>query len=526
MDRNTVDIDPSTTPATLVFAESFNAAAVFIDRHVAEGRGPRIAIRSVEGDVSYGELVEQVNRAGNALARFGLRSGDRVLMAVTDSPAFFFVFWGAIKAGFVPVPVNTLLRARDFRYMIEDSGAACVLWSPEVATEMEAALAAATPAPAHRLAVYGAGRSLAACMRQAGPDLDPVPTAADSDCFWLYTSGSTGPPKGVVHAHRDMVVTSQFYGVEVLGITAADVHFSVPKLFFAYGLGNALTFPLWTGGQSVLFAGRPTPAAVFEHVRRFRPTVYYAVPTMFAQQLNILSDISPDLSSVRACVSAGEPLPAGILEQWREATGLTILDGIGTTELLHIFITNTASDARSGCSGKLVPGYAARILDNRRLEVGPGEVGDLWIRGDSAMSRYWNQPERTAEVIADGWIRTGDSYSRDADGYFTCHGRSDDMLKVGGIWVSPVEIEARLMAHPVVLEAAVVGRKDDKGLIKPEAFVVLKGGSERPPDRLAEELKAFCQTGLARYKYPRWITIVADLPRTATGKIQRFRLRA
>lgn len=525
MEHNTVRVDTSTRPATLTFADSFNAAVAFIDRHLVEGRGARVAIRSDEGDTTYAELAEQVNRAGNALTGLGLGRGDRVIMAIKDCPAFFFVFWGAIKAGLVPVPVNTLLRAHDFRHMIEDSGAGCVVWSPEFAAEMEVALADAVPAPAHQLPVDGAERTLSALMAEASPDLRAATATADSDCFWLYTSGSTGLPKGVVHAHRDMVVTSQYYGVGVLGITAADIHFSAAKLFFAYGLGNGMTFPLWTGGQSVLFAGRPTPMDMFEHIERFQPTLYYAVPTLFAAQLSALEGVSPDLSSLRACVSAGEPLPARIFERWREQTGLTILDGIGTTEILHIFIANRTMDARAGVSGKLVPGYEARILDDQDVEIGEGEVGHLWVRGASVMSRYWNQPERTAAALSDGWIRTGDSYSRDAAGYFTCHGRSDDMLKVGGIWVSPVEIEGRLIAHPAVLEAAVVGRSDDDGLTKPEAYVVLKD-REGSRDQLANELRAFCQEGLARYKYPRWVQFVDDLPKTATGKIQRFKLRA
>ena len=524
MDHNTVDVDTTTQPATLTFADPFNAAVAFIDRHVADGRSDRVAIRDSEGDTTYGELLEQVNRAGNALTDLGLRPGDRVVMVIKDCPAFFFVFWGAIKAGFVPVPINTLLRSNDFKYMIEDSEAACVLWSAEFGAEVEAALGAlSSPLPC-QMPVDGAGDTFAALAAAADSDLSPAPAAADSDCFWLYTSGSTGPPKGVVHAHRDMVITSQCYGVGVLGITADDVHFSAAKLFFAYGLGNAMTFPLWTGGQSVLFAGRPAPTNMFEHIEHFRPTIYYAVPTMFAQQLNTLNEISPNLSSLRTCVSAGEPLPGKILEGWRERTGLAILDGIGTTEILHIFIANRASDVRPGISGKLVPGYEARILDDHGSEVPDGDIGHLWVRGGSVMSRYWKQPERTAQALSGGWIRTGDSYSRDAEGYFTCHGRSDDMLKVGGIWVSPVEIEARLVAHHAVLEAAVVGRADDDGLVKPEAFVVLKDPAARPA-ALAEELKAFCQEGLARYKYPRWVAFVDDLPKTATGKIQRFRLR-
>lgn len=524
MRPNTVDVDTSTQPATLTFAETFNVAVPFIDRHLAEGRGDQIAIREVGGDTTYRELTDGVNRAGNALATLGLARGDRVILAIKDCPAFFFVFWGAIKAGFVPVPVNTLLRSHDYRFMIEDSGAACVIWSPEFGPEIQPALAALATPPPHRFPTEGGGGSLASLMEAAGSELEPALAEADSDCFWLYTSGSTGTPKGVVHAHRDMVVTSQYYGVEILGIDRNDTHFSAAKLFFAYGMGNAMTFPLWTGGQTVLFAGRPTPETMFDHIERFRPTLYFGVPTLFAAQLSALDCMAPDLSSLRACVSAGEPLPPNIFEQWLQKTDIGILDGIGTTEVLHIFISNTPSDARPAVSGKVVPGYDARIVNDAGAPVANGETGHLLIRGDSVMSRYWKQPKRTAEVMVDAWIRTGDSYSCDAHGYFTCCGRSDDMLKVGGIWVSPVEIEAQLARNDAVQEAAVVGRLDESGLVKPEAFVVLKDLSA-VPEKLAEELKEFCKDGLARYKYPRWIHFVDDLPKTATGKIQRFKLR-
>jgi len=520
---NTVTVDTATSPATLTFAERFNVAVPFIDRHIEEGRGDRIAIRDDDGDTTYAQLAEAVNRAGNALADLGLAPGDRVILAIKDCPAFFFAFWGAIKAGFVPVPVNTLLRAGDLQFIIEDSGAACVIWSPEFAAEMGPALAAADPA--HHFPTEGDDdKTLAARMAAAAPDLAAAPATAEADCFWLYTSGSTGTPKGAVHAHRDMVVTSQHYGVETLGLTADDISFSAAKLFFAYGLGNAMTMPLWTGGQAVLFAGRPTPDIMADHIERFRPTLYYAVPTLFAAQLHALESGDADFSSLRICVSAGEPLPASLFERWRERTGLAILDGIGTTEILHIFIGNRPGDARPGATGKLVPGYEARIVDDDDRPVATGEIGNLMIRGASVTSRYWNQPERTAAAITDGWIRTGDSYSVDDDGYYTCQGRSDDMLKVGGIWVSPVEIEARLVAHDAVLEAAVIGRPDDEELIKPEAYVILKNPKDAS-DALAEALKTFCQEDLARYKYPRWVQFVDELPKTATGKIQRFKLR-
>jgi benzoate-CoA ligase family protein len=520
MQDNSVNVDTSSSPAKLTFAPRFNVAVPFIDRHLEEGRGDKIAIRAVDGEVSYGDLAAHVNRAGNALAALGLHAGDRVVMAVKDCPEFFYIFWGAIKAGFVPVPVNTLLRAKDYQFILENSGCAAAIYSPEFTAEVEPALAQAAPGPAHKLATT----SFATLMEAASDQLDAAPATADDDCFWLYTSGSTGTPKGGVHAHKDMVVSSQYYGVETLGAREDDIHFSAAKLFFAYGLGNAMTFPLWTGGQAVLFGGRPTPDSVAETIEAFRPTIFYGVPTLYGAQLHALEGKSADLSSLRVCVSAGEPLPANIFERWRDKTGLTILDGIGTTEILHIFIGNSLDAHKPGASGRLVPGYAAKIVDDDDNPVAAGEIGNLMIRGNSIISRYWELPERTAQTLVDGWIRTGDSYYQDEDGYFVCCGRSDDMLKVGGIWVSPVEIEAQLVAHDAVLEAAIVGRPDDDEMIKPEAFVILNNPGDAS-DALADELRDHCKNGLAPYKYPRWFNFVEELPKTATGKIQRFKLR-
>ena len=520
MKDNTVNVDTSASPAKLTFAPAFNVAVAFIDRHVDEGRSDKIAIRSAEGDITYGALAANVNRAGNALQDLGLEAGDRVVMALKDCPAFFYVFWGAIKAGYVPVPVNTLLRANDYRFILENSGGAAAIYSPEFASEVEPALNSADPGPKYKYAAD----DFTTLMETAPDTLDPTPATADDDCFWLYTSGSTGTPKGGVHAHKDMVVSSQYYGVETLGASADDIHFSAAKLFFAYGLGNAMTFPLWTGGQAVLFGGRPTPDTVSETIETFRPTIYYGVPTLYGSQLHAMEEKSADLSSLRVCVSAGEPLPANIFERWRDKTGLTILDGIGTTEILHIFIGNSLDAHKPGTSGRLVPGYEARIVDDDDNPVAAGEIGNLMIRGASVISRYWEMPERTAQALVEGWIRTGDSYYQDADGYFVCCGRSDDMLKVGGIWVSPVEIEAQLVAHDAVLEAAIVGRPDDDEMIKPEAYVILKDPNGAS-DALADELRNHCRRNLAPYKYPRWFNFVEELPKTATGKIQRFKLR-
>ncbi len=497
---------------------AFNVAVPFIDRHIGEGRGAKAAIRTTSETVTYAELAERVNRTGNALLALGLKPGDRLLMVVKDCPAFFYLFWGAIKAGIVPVPPNTLLRSADYAYMIEDSQAALVVYSTEFAGEIEPALKLV---PAKALTVD----AFLADMAKTSDRLEPKLAAPGADCFWLYSSGSTGRPKGAVHAQRDMVVTSELYGVRVLGVTEDDISYSAAKLFFAYGQGNGMTFPLWTGSTAVLDDRRPTPDTTFENIERFKPTLYYGVPTLYAAQLAALESKPRDLSSLRACVSAGEALPADMFRRWKEKTGTVILDGIGSTEALHIFIGNRLDDFRPGTSGKPVPGYEARILDEHRKPVSRGESGALWLKAESAAKYYWNKPEKTAETMVDGWLNTGDTYRQDADGYFIYEGRSDDMLKVGGIWCSPVEIENCLVGHPAVLEAAVVGHADEAELIKPKAIVVLKqagsGGAA-----LTEALMAHCKQTLAPYKYPRWVEYVPELPKTATGKIQRFKLRA
>jgi len=498
--------------------DRFNVAAPFIDRHIGEGRGAKAAIRTAHETVSYAELADRVNRAGNALLSLGLKPRDRLLMVVKDCPAFFYLFWGAIKAGIVPVPPNTLLRAPDYAYMFEDSGCKLVVYSSEYAGEIEPAL---KQVPLKALTVD----AFLAEMAKASPALEVRLAAPDDDCFWLYSSGSTGRPKGAVHAQRDMVVTSELYGVRVLGVTENDINYSAAKLFFAYGLGNGMTFPLWTGGTAILDDRRPTPDITFENIEKFKPTLYYGVPTLYAAQLASLDARPRDLSSLRACVSAGEALPADMFRRWQEKTGTVILDGIGSTEALHIFIGNQLDDYRPGTSGKPVPGYEVRVLDENGKPVPRGESGRLWIRADSAAKYYWNKPEKTAETMVGGWLNTGDTYREDPDGYLIYDGRSDDMLKVGGIWCSPVEIENCLVGHPAVLEAAVVGHADADALIKPKAIVVLKQAGDGGA-ALTDELMALCKKTLAPYKYPRWVEYVPELPKTATGKIQRFKLRS
>jgi benzoate-CoA ligase family protein len=525
MRDHTVTVDRSTSPSTLTFAPNFNVAVAFIDRHLEEGRGDKVVVRSVAGgEVTYAALAENVNRAGNTLKTLGIGAGERVLMMVKDCPEFYYLFWGAIKTGVVPVPINTLLRAKDYRFMIEDSACAAVVYSPEFAAEVEAALAAASRKPAHSLRTDGGEEALQARMAAAPAALEPAPAKAEDDCFWLYSSGTTGTPKGAVHAHRDMVVTSEHYGVRTLGVTEDDVCFSAAKLFFAYGLGNGMTFPLWAGASAVLLPGPPTPESVFAAIESHKPTIFYGVPTLYAAQLKALESGDRDLASLRACVSAGEALPADIFRRWQDRTGTVILDGIGSTEALHIFISNTLDDTKPGTSGRIVPGYEARILDETGTEVPAGESGRLMIKGESTARYYWNNPVKTAEIMVESWLNTGDTYIQDEDGYYHYCGRSDDMMKVGGIWCSPFEIEAKLIEHSKVLEAAVVGRADDDDLVKPEAFVVLNDPAEAG-DAEAEELLQHCKAELAKYKYPRWFNFVEELPKTATGKIQRYRLR-
>jgi benzoate-CoA ligase family protein len=514
-------VDRSESPSRFSFAPGFNVAAPFIDRHVREGRGARVAIRCREGDVTYAELAANVGRCGNALLRARIGPGERMLMVVKDCPEFFYLFWGAIKAGIIPVPLNVILRAADYRAILEDAAAAAFIFSPEFAAEVEPALAGA---PRVALPVEGSASCLRSLLAGAPEELDPVPAEATAPCFWLYTSGTTGRPKGAVHRHRDMVVTSELFGRGVLGVQADEIIFSAAKLFFAYGLGNAMTFPLWAGATAILLDARPTAQNTLETIERFRPSLYFGVPTLYASQLQVLEREQRDLSSLRLCVSAGEALPAELYRRWKERTGLSLLDGLGSTEALNTFISNRPGDVRPGASGRPVPGYEVRIVAPGGGEAAPGEQGRLQVRGESTAICYWNNPEKTAETMQGDWLDTGDTYFRDDDGYYHHCGRSDDMMKVGGIWCSPSEIESRLVEHPDVREAAVAGVPDAHGILKPEAWVVLRDGIA-PSDHLADVLRSHCKEHLAPYKFPRRIHFVGELPRTATGKVQRYLLR-
>ncbi len=506
----------------------FNVATWFVDRNVAEGRGARPAFHYEGRTLTYAEVQDLANRTGNALLDLGVRQEDRVFVLCLDAPEFLGAFWGAIKIGAIPIPVNTLLRADDFLYFLQDSRAKAAVISAPLLAEAGPVLGQA-PRLRHVLVAGGKpGPHLAYedVLARASSRLDAAETSKDDAAFWMYSSGSTGRPKGAVHLHHDMVVCYETYAAQVLGMHGGDRVLSAAKLFFAYGLGNTGYFPMGAGAQSILYPHRPTPDGMFETIARHRPTLFFGVPTLYAAMLATKeAEKRWDVSSLRLCVSAGEALPEELYTRWRERFGVEIIDGIGTTEILHIFLSNRPGAARPGSTGRPVPGYEAIVVDDEGRPVPQGEIGNLRVRGDSTMAYYWNKHEKTKDTLHGHWIQTGDKYWQDADGYFWYAGRADDMLKVGGIWVSPVEVENTLIRHPAVLEAAVVGREDTDRLVKPQAFVVLKDSAAAAPG-LADELKAFVKDKIAPYKYPRWIEFVAELPKTATGKIQRFKLRA
>jgi 4-hydroxybenzoate-CoA ligase/benzoate-CoA ligase len=512
---------------TLDIPRDYNAATWFIDRHLTEGRGAKVACIDVGGSHTYAALAERVNRCGNALKGLGLAMESRVGMIMLDTVDFPAVFWGAIKAGLVPIPLNTLLTSSDYGYMLADSRVRTVVVSEPLLDKVTPILA---DLPfLETVVVAGAAPHghllLSDLAAKASPDLAPAPTTRDDVAFWLYSSGSTGAPKGAVHLQRDLPATAVLYGENVLGVRETDVVFSAAKLFFAYGLGNGMTFPLHAGATAVLLHDRPTPEAVMKMLKDHQPTIFYGVPTLYG---SILADPANGRAAasqaLRICTSAGEALPEEVGKRWEERFGAAILDGLGSTEMLHIFLSNRHGDVVYGTSGKPVPGYEMKIVADDGREQPQGEMGELVVKGPSSAVSYWNQREKSLRTFRGEWTYTGDKYYVDDQGYYRYAGRGDDMLKVGGIWVSPFEVEAALIGHDKVLEAAVVGHADAEGLIKPKAYVVLKSGGSGG-EILIEELQAFVKAKLAPYKYPRWIEFVDALPKTATGKIQRFKLR-
>ncbi|WP_332674161.1 benzoate-CoA ligase family protein [Aromatoleum sp.] len=522
--------DHGTIPPRITIPRDYNAAHDLIERNLRAGRGSKTAVIDDRGSYTYAQLAERVDRFAHALSELGVRMEERVLLCLLDTVDFPTAFLGCIKAGAVPVPVNTLLTASDYSYMLRDSRARALVVSSLLLPAFDSAIEGS---PFVKNVIVSGGDAgtrgghldFAELIAAPRPPFEPALTCVDDPCFWLYSSGSTGAPKGTVHVHSSLINTAELYAKPVLGVTEDDVVFSAAKLFFAYGLGNGLTFPLAAGATAVLMSERPTPASVSNVLRKHKPTIFCGVPTLFASML-----VSPELPArtevaMRRCSSAGEALPADVGRRWTEHFGVEILDGLGSTEMLHIFLSNRAGEVRYGTSGKPVPGYELRLVGDDGEPVAPGESGELQVRGPTSAAFYWNNRTKSRETFAGQWTRSGDKYSQDADGNFVYAGRNDDMLKVGGIYVSPIEVESALITHEVVLEAAVVGKADVDGLIKPLAFVVLKPGLQ-PSTELPDELKRHVKAKLAPYKYPRWIEFVEELPKTATGKIQRFKLRS
>ncbi len=502
----------------------YNAATTFVDENIALGRGGKVAIYYQDQKITYQEVFEKVNRTGNALKELGVEIEHRVLLVLPDSPEFAFCFFGAIKIGAVPIPTNPWMTAKDYEYLLDDSRARAIIVNESVLPEIEK-IRDDTRFLKHIIVVgvlKGKALSYESLLASASDKLDGEKTSRDDVCFWAYTSGSTGSPKGAVHLQHDMITITDLFVKPVLGMNENDLTFSASKMFFSYGLGNSLYFPFRFGASTVLWPEKPEPEKILQVIEKSRPTFFFSVPTLFARYLRV--EKKYDLSSLRTCLSSGEPLPPALFHQWQERTGLELLDVVGSTEAAHDFLANRPGRAKAGSSGEVTPAFEAKIVDDEGQEVPIGEVGNLMVKGDANAPYYWNKHEQTKRTMQGEWLKTGDTYYRDAEGYYWYCGRSDDMLKVGGLWVSPIEIENTLMEHPSVLEAAVIGATDADGLIKPKAYVLLKSEFE-PSAELRAELQNHVKNKLAPYKYPRWVEFVDDLPKTVTGKIQRFRLR-
>jgi 4-hydroxybenzoate-CoA ligase len=512
----------------------YNAVTDLVDAHVARGLGGKVAFTDSERSLTYAQLQARTCRFASALHALGLRPEERVSLLLHDTVDFPVAFWGGVRAGVVVLPLNTLLTAEQYAYILGDSRASALVVAAPLIKNI---LPVLDRLPRLRtIVVVGDGIDKTTFGRREVHVFENIlarmpaapftaPTMSDEVAFWMYTSGSTGDPKGVKHVHTTPMASARLMGQGVIGIREDDVVFSAAKLFFSYGMGNAMAFPMSVGATTVLLPHRPTPDAVFEIMRRHRPTIFYGVPTLYASLLahkEMCKGAGSD--RLRLCVSAGEALPEHLGERWRATAGCEVLDGIGSTEMFQTFLSNRPGDVRYGTTGKPVPGYDVKIVDDNGRELGDGEIGELVVRGPSSGEGYWNQRTKSRRTFAGEWTYTGDKYSRDADGYFHYCGRTDDMFKVSGMWVSPFEVEAALASHEAVLEAAVIGKEDTDGLIKPKAFIVLKHGFAAD-EQLFAVLKAYVQERAGPWKYPRWIDVRGDLPRTATGKIQRFKLR-
>lgn len=523
---NGIELRPWEAEFTL--PERFNMVSLLLERHLEQGRGNRIAIYYDDEQITYQQLYELANRVGNALVDLGVEPEQRVILLLPDGPEFVATFLGAMKIGAVPVPINVLATPSDLAYFLNDSRSKVVVAGQEFLPKVEATKAHCACLQHIIVAGEDPGENLSfrRLVDGSAPKLEVFPTHRDDASYWLYSSGTTGQPKGVIHLHHDLVYCVETWGYHVVRLTSDDISYCVPRLFFSYGLNMALYLPLYYGAAVVLSPHRQEPAVVLENIRRYRPTLFFSVPTSYGQILREIEDkgIEADLTSLRHCVSAGEALPGPLYDRWLRRFGVETLDGLGSTEVGWVYISNIPGKVKRGSSGLLLPGYEAKIVDPEGRDLPPGEVGDLLVSSDSLAAGYWNKHEKTKETFLGPWMRTGDRYSRDEEGYFFYGGRTDDVLKVSGIWVSPLEVEQALLEHEAVAECAVIGAQDEMGLVKPRAFVTLRAGFQPSPE-LAAGLQSSVKERLAPYKYPRWIEFVDDLPKTVTGKIQRYKLR-
>ena len=503
----------------------YNAATTFVDENIRQGRGKKTAIYFQDEKFTYQDLFEKVNQTGNALKELGAEIEQRVLLVLPDCPEFAFSFFGAIKIGAVPIPTNPWMKARDYAYLIRDSRARVLIVHESSLSEVEPIWDQSRYLKNVIVIGNPRGKALSynALISKASGILEAEPTSRDDVVMWNYTSGSTGNPKGAVHLQHDLITVTDLFAKPVLGMREDDLCFSASKLFFSYGLGNSLYFPFRFGASAVLWPERPEPEKVLRVIEKYRPTFFFSVPTLYARLLRV--EKRYDLSSLRICLSSGEPLPPTLFHQWKDKFGLELLDVVGSTEATHDFLANRPGRAKAGSSGEVTPAFEAKIVDEEGREVPVGKVGNLLVKGEANSPYYWNKHEQTKKTMLGEWLKTGDTYYRDEAGYYWYCGRSDDMLKVGGMWVSPIEIENALMEHAAVLEAAVTGHADRDGLTKPKAYILLKSEFQ-PSERLKEDLQTLVKNKLAPYKYPRWVEFVDDLPKTVTGKIQRFKLRS
>jgi benzoate-CoA ligase len=506
--------DRTVSPPLLSIPRDYNAAFDLLESNLRAGRGAKVAYIDDNGSYTYNDLTTRVKQFAHALGRLGIEPEQRVLVCLQDTIDFPVAFLGSIWAGVIPVAVNTGLKTLDYQYLLEDSRASAVVVSDCLLPIFEPILSSVPR-------VKSVISSFDAVLTER--EEQPAPTSCDDVCFWLYSSGSTGKPKGTIHLHSSLIQTAELYAKPVLGIREDDVVFSAAKLFFAYGLGNALTFPLSVGATALLMRDRPAPETIFARLREHQPTIFCGVPTLYASMLASALP-APDSLRLRGCVSAGEALPRDIGERWRRHFGVDILDGIGSTEMLHIFLSNRFNDICYGTTGYAVPGYEIRLVDEMGTEVERGEIGELIVAGPTSASGYWNNRAKSLHTFSGRWTRSGDKYYQDANGHYIHAGRADDMLKVSGLYVSPTEVESALLTHPCVLEAAVIGSEDSHGLVKPLACIVLKDQTQAS-EMLAEQLKQHVKSSLQPHKYPRWVEFLRELPKTATGKIQRFKLR-